>query len=224
MVCWYFPKIAAAICVQHVYNKDVGIKTLPCQHHSFQRCLSSSGGTGCFHSQVCHCYGKQAAHASQLKSSRLKRARAAAATTVKMLFGNRLLRELYKESKIPGRDAGLVLSHFLAVTNTTKLLSQNKTFLPLTKAHKQGRAEWPYIAGLAMSCSPLHLLALCSQNLNRVDRELCQSLPLRQLGGTGMSLHPSEGLCTENKNSTETSPKSQRKTRSKALYHSVSQK
>lgn len=120
MVYWYFPKIAAAICVQHVYNKDVGIKTLPCQHHSFQRCLSSSGGTGCFHSQVCHCYGKQAAHASQLKSSRLKRAQAAAATTVKMLFGNCPLRELYKESKTRGRDAGLVLSHFLAVTNTTK--------------------------------------------------------------------------------------------------------
>lgn len=74
-----------------------------------------------------------------------------------MLFGNHLLRELYKESKIRGRDAGLVLSHFLAVTNTTKLLSQNKTFLPLAKAHQAGRAGWPYIAGLAMSCSPLPL-------------------------------------------------------------------
>lgn len=28
MVYWYFPKIAAAICVQLVCNKDVGIKTL----------------------------------------------------------------------------------------------------------------------------------------------------------------------------------------------------
>lgn len=123
MVYWYFTKIAMALCVEYAYNKYVGIKMLLCKHHSFQRCLYSFGGTGCFHSQVCHCYGKQAAHASQLKSYRLKRARAAAAaTTVKMLFGNRLLRELYKESKIHGRDAGLVLSHFLAMTNTKKAL------------------------------------------------------------------------------------------------------
>lgn len=137
MVDWYFTKIATAICVEYVYNKYVGTKMLPCKHHSFQCWLYSFGGAGCFHSQVCHCYGKQAAHASQLKSYRLKRARAAAATTVKVLFGNRLLRELYKESKIQGRDEGLMLFHFLAMTNMKNLLSQNKTFLPLTKAYKQ---------------------------------------------------------------------------------------
>lgn len=68
MVYWYFTKIATALCVEYVYNKYVGIKTPPCKHHSLQRCLYSFGGTGCFHSQVCHRYGKQAAHASQLKS------------------------------------------------------------------------------------------------------------------------------------------------------------
>lgn len=97
MVCCYFTKIATAICVEYVCDKCVGIKMQPYKHHSFPSCLYSFGGTACFHSQVCHRYGKQAAHASQLKSCRLKRARPAAAATVKMLFGNHLLRELYKE-------------------------------------------------------------------------------------------------------------------------------
>lgn len=138
---------------------------LPCKHHSSQSCLCSSGGTGCFHSQVCHRYGKQAAHASQLKSCRLKRARPAAAATVKMLFGNHLLRELYKESKIPGRDAGLVLLHFLAVTNTKKLLSQNKAFLPLQRhISRQGRMalySWPSNV----------LLTIVSEDLFAVDSQ-----------------------------------------------------
>lgn len=136
MVCCYFTKIATAICVEYVCDKCVGIKMQPYKHHSFPSCLYSFGGTACFHSQVCHRYGKQAAHASQLKSCRLKRARPAAAATVKMLFGNHLLRELYKEWKIHGRNAGLVLFHFFAMTNTKTVFSQNKAFLPLTKAYK----------------------------------------------------------------------------------------
>lgn len=148
MLYWHFTRIATAICEEHVCNKPGGREVLPCKHRSSQSCLCSSGGTGGFHSQVCHRYGKQAAHASQLKSCRLKRARPAAAATVKMLFGNHLLRELYKESKIPGRDAGLVLLHFLEVTNTKKkLLSQNKAFLPLQRhTSRQGRLalySWP---------------------------------------------------------------------------------
>lgn len=39
-----------------------------------------------------------------------------------MLFGNSLLPELYKESKIHGSDAGSVLAHFLAMTNTKKVV------------------------------------------------------------------------------------------------------
>lgn len=143
---------------------------LPCKHHYFQHCLYSFGGTGCFHSQVCHRYGKQAPHASQLKSYRLKRARAAAATTVKMLFGNRLLGELYKESKIQGRDAGLMVFHFLAMTNIKKLLSQNKThFCPLQRhTSRQGRMalySWP--SNILFTTVSEDLLGLYSHNLNQ---------------------------------------------------------
>lgn len=170
MLYWHFTRIATAICEEHVCNKPGGREVLPCKHHSSQSCLCSSGGTGCFHSQVCHRYGKQAAHASQLKSCRLKRARPAAAATVKMLFGNHLLRELYKEWKIHGRDAGLVLLHFLEVTNTKKkkLLSQNKAFLPLQRhISRQGRLalySWPSNVLLTVVSKDLFSSGLSKKN------------------------------------------------------------
>lgn len=134
-VYWYSTEAATSLCMEYVCNKYIGIKMLSWKHHSFKIQLYGSGRAGWLHSQVCHRYGKQAPHTSQLKSSMLKRTKTAAATTGKMeletTFSQRCIRN--QKSMLRMQAWCLSMSYWWLTQGhlswTRPVLSPTKTYL-----------------------------------------------------------------------------------------------